>query len=84
VKNETAISGSSSGEQVFYSHAVTLYGIPVIYIIIVALIVLIILYLLCRMKRKHRHSMKKSSSIKLFITLFASLFIYNEPIPKPI
>ena len=77
MENETAISGSSSGEQVFYSHAVTLYGIPIIYIVIVALIILTILYLICRMKRKHRHSMKKSSYIKLFIALFAPLFLYK-------
>lgn len=75
--NETAIVGSSSGSKVAYSHAVTLYGIPVIYIVIVALILLFFVYLVCRMKRKHRYSMKKSSYIKLFIVLFAPLFIYN-------
>lgn len=75
--NETAIVGSSSGGNVYYSHAVTLYGIPVVYIAIVVLILLFIFYLACRMKRKHRHSMKKSSFIKLFIVLFALLFIYN-------
>lgn len=77
VENETAIISSSSGEKVVYSHAVTLYGIPVGYIVIVALFVLFFLYLFCRMKRKDRHSMKKSSYLKLFIALFVPLFIYN-------
>jgi hypothetical protein len=77
VHNETAIVGSSSGSNVSYSQAVTLYGIPVVYIVIVALILLFIFYLVCRMKRKERHFMKKSSYIKLFIALFAPLFIYN-------
>jgi phosphatidylglycerophosphate synthase len=77
VKNETAIIGSSSGEEIFYSHLVTFYGIPVSYFLIIALIILAILYLLCRVKRKDRHSMQKSSYIKLFIALFAPLFIYN-------
>ncbi len=77
MENETAIIGSSSGGKVVYSHAVTLYGIPVGYIVIVALFILFFLYLFCRMKRKDRHSMKKSSYLKLFIALFAPLFIYN-------
>ncbi|MDQ1251209.1 MAG: hypothetical protein QG646_278 [Euryarchaeota archaeon] len=77
VDNETAIIGSSSGSNVSYSQVVTLYGIPVVYIVIVALILLFIFYLVCRMKRKERHSMKKSSYIKLFIVLFVPLFIYN-------
>ena len=74
MENETAISGSSVTAS---SSPVLICGIPVIYIVIVALIILAILYLVCRMKRKHRHSMKKSSYIKLFIALFAPLFFYN-------
>jgi hypothetical protein len=77
VESETTMLGSSSGEKVVYSHAVTLYGIPVGYIVIVALFILFFLYLFCRIKRKNRYSMKKSSYIKLFIVLFAPLFIYN-------
>jgi hypothetical protein len=77
VENETAIVGSGSGSKVAYSHAVTLYGIPIVYIVILALFILCVLYFFCRMKRKNRHSMKKSSYLKLFIALFAPLFIYN-------
>ena len=74
MENETAISSSSVTVS---SSPVLIYGIPVIYIVIVTLIILAILYLVCMMKKKHRHSMKKSSYIKLFIVLFAPLFIYN-------
>lgn len=77
MENETAVVGSSSAGKVVYSHTVTLYGIPVVYIVIVALLILFFLYLFCRVKRKDRHSMKKSSYLKLFIALFAPLFIYN-------
>jgi len=65
VENETAMVGSSSAGKVVYSHAVTLYGIPVVYIVIVVLFILFFLYLFCRVKRKDRHSMKKSSYLKL-------------------
>lgn len=77
VNNETAIVGSSSGGKIVSSQAITLYGIPVIYFVIVALFILFIFYLFCRMKRKVRHSMKKSSYIKLFFALFVPLFLYN-------
>lgn len=63
--------------EIFYSQAITFYGIPIFYIVTLVLIILFILYLLCRMKRKPRHSMKKSSYVRLFIALFILLFIYN-------
>ncbi|AAM04417.1 predicted protein [Methanosarcina acetivorans C2A] len=81
--NESAIIGSGTGEIEVTSHAVTtshtvaLYGIPVVYIVIVALFVLFILYLYCRMTRKERHRMSKSSYLKLFFALFIPLFFYN-------
>ena len=74
VENENVIRGSSV---TMSSSPVLIYGIPLIYIVIAALIILFILYLLCRMRRNHRHSMKKSSYVKLFIALFTPLFIYN-------
>jgi hypothetical protein len=74
VENETAISGSSVTVS---SSPALIYGMPVIYIVIVALIILAILYLVCSMKGKRRHSMKKSSYIKLFIALFVPLLFYN-------
>lgn len=83
MNNESAIIGSGTGEvvassqAVTTSHAVTLYGIPVVYIEIVALFVLFGLYLYCRMKRKERHCMSKSSYLKLFFALFIPLFFYN-------
>ncbi len=85
MNNETAIYGSNvTGEKTVSSHAVmssnavTLYGLPVIYIVIVALLILAILYLFCRVKRKDcYHFMKKSSYIKLFIIFFVPLFFYN-------
>ena len=83
MNNESAIIGSGTGEievsshAVTTSHAVTLYGIPVVYIVIVALFVLFILYLYCRMTRKERHCMRKSSYLKLFFALFIPLFFYN-------
>lgn len=83
MNNESAIIGSGTGEvvassqAVITSHAVTLYGIPVVYIVIVALFVLFILYLYCRMTRKERHCMSKSSYLKLFFALFIPLFFYN-------
>lgn len=52
MNNESAIIGSGTGEVVVSSHAVTLYGIPVVYIVIAALFVLFGLYLYCRMTRK--------------------------------
>jgi len=83
VNNESAIIGSGTGEVVVgkavvvSSHVVTLYGIPVVYIVIVALFVLFGLYLYCRMTRKERHCMSKSSYLKLFFALFIPLFLYN-------
>lgn len=83
MNNESAIIGSGTGEVVVgkavvvSSHVVTLYGIPVVYIVIVALFVLFILYLYCRMTRKERHCMSKSSYLKLFFALFIPLFFYN-------
>jgi len=83
VNNESAIIGSGTGEVVVgkavvvSSHVVTLYGIPVVYIVIVALFVLFGLYLYCRMTRKERHYMSKSSYLKLFFALFIPLFLYN-------
>lgn len=83
MNNESAIIGSGTGEievsshAVTTSHAVTLYGIPVVYIVIVALFVLFSLYLYCRMTRKERHCMSKSSYLKLFFALFIPLFFYN-------
>jgi hypothetical protein len=77
VNNESAIIGSGTGEVVASSHAVTLYGIPVVYIDIVALFVLFGLYLYCRMTRKERHCISKSSYLKLFFALFIPLFFYN-------
>src|SRR5690606_2164683 len=58
------------------SHTVTLYGIPVVYIVIVVLFVLVILYFYCRMTRKDRHCMSKSSYLILFFVLFIPLFFY--------
>uniref|UniRef100_Q46A71 Uncharacterized protein n=1 Tax=Methanosarcina barkeri (strain Fusaro / DSM 804) TaxID=269797 RepID=Q46A71_METBF len=83
MSNESAIIGSGTGEvvassqAVITSQAVTLYGIPVVYIDIVALFVLFGLYLYCRMTRKERHCMSKLSYLKLFFALFIPLFIYN-------
>lgn len=83
MNNESAIIGSGTGEAVVgkavvvSSHVVTLYGIPVVYIVIVALFVLFGLYLHCRMTRKERHCMSKSSYLKLFFALFIPLFLYN-------
>ncbi len=83
MNNESAIIGSGTGEievtshAVTMSHTVTLYGIPVVYIVIVALFVLFILYLYCRMTRKERYCMSKSSYLKLFFALFIPLFFYN-------
>jgi CDP-diglyceride synthetase len=77
VNNETAIISSGTGEIEVSSHAVTLYGIPIGYIIIVTLFILFILYIYCRMTRKERHSMSKSSYLKLFFAFFIPLFFYN-------
>jgi len=77
VNNESAVIGSGTGEIIVTSHAVTLYGIPVVYIVIVALFVLFGLYLYCRTTRKERHCMSKSSYLKLFFALFIPLFFYN-------
>ena len=83
MNNESAVIDSGAGEievtshAVTTSHTVTLYGIPVVYIVIVALFVLLILYLYCRMTRKERHCMSKSSYLKLFFALFIPLFLYN-------
>ena len=83
MNNESAIIGSGTGEAVVgkavvvSSHVVTLYGIPVVYIVIVALFVLFGLYLYCRMTRKERYCMSKSSYLKLFFVLFIPLFFYN-------
>lgn len=78
MNNETAIYGSSAAEKTVSSHVVTVYGIPVIYIVIGALAILAILYLFGRVKRKDcHHLMKKSSYLKLFIAFFVPLFLYN-------
>lgn len=86
MSNETAMYNSSvTGEKAVSSHtvtssshAVTLYGIPIIYIVILALLILVVLYLFCRVKRKDcHHFMKKSSYIKLFFVFFVPLFFYN-------
>jgi hypothetical protein len=78
MNNETAMYGSSAAGKMSYSHTVTLYGIPVIYIVIGALVILVILYLFFRVKRKDcQHFMKKSSYLKLFIAFFVPLFFYN-------
>lgn len=77
MNNESAIIGSGTGEVVVSSHAVTLYGIPVVYIVIAALFVLFGLYLYCRMTRKERYCMSKSSYLKLFFAFFIPLFFYN-------
>lgn len=77
MNNESAIIGSGTGKIEVSSHAVTLYGIPVVYIIIVLLFVLFILYLYCRMTRKERHCTSKSSYLKLFFAFFIPLFFYN-------
>lgn len=77
MNNESAIIGSGTGEIEFSSHAVTLYGIPVVYIVIVALFVLFILYLYCRITRKERRCMSKLSYLKLFFAFFIPLFFYN-------
>lgn len=77
MNNETAIIGSGTGEIEVTSHVVTLYGIPLVYIIIVALSILFIFYLFCRITRKDRHSMRKSSYLKLFFAFFIPLFFYN-------
>lgn len=78
MNNESAIIGSGAGDIEFSSHSVvTLYGIPVVYIAIVALFALFILYLYCRITRKERHCMSKSSYLKLFFTFFIPLFFYN-------
>ena len=63
--------------EIFYGQVKTFYGIPIFYIVIVVLIILFILYLLCRMKRKPRHSIKKSNYVRLYIAIFILLFSYN-------
>jgi hypothetical protein len=68
---------SSSGGAYSSSSIVTIHGIPLLDIFIVVLVILFLLYLVCRIKKKNRHLMEKSSYIKLFIVLFAPLFIYN-------
>jgi hypothetical protein len=77
MNNETAIVGSGTGKIEVSSHAVTLYGIPVSYIIIAALLILFIVYLFCKINVKSRYSMGKSSYLKLFFALFIPLFFYN-------
>jgi hypothetical protein len=68
---------SSSAVSTVSSSVATIYGIPVLDILVAVLLILFILYLLCRIKRKDRHSLKKASYIKLFIACFVPLFIYN-------
>ena len=51
MKNETAIIGSSSGGKIVYSHAVTLYEIPIVYIVIAVLFALFIFVLSDEEKR---------------------------------
>lgn len=81
MNNDTEIYGSvATGEKTVYSHAVTIYGIPVTYIIFIVLLILVILYLVCRMKRKGCHdpySMKKVNYIKLFITCAVIMSFIN-------
>lgn len=77
MNNESAIIGSGTGEVVVSSHAVALHGMPLVYIVIVALFVLFGLYLYCRITRKERYCMSKSSYLKLFFALFIPLFFYN-------
>ena len=77
MNNESAIIGSGTGEVVVSSRAVTLHEMPVVYIVIAALFVLFGLYLYCRITRKERHCMRKSSYLKLFFALFIPLFFYN-------
>ena len=60
-----AISSSST----ISSSVATIYGIPVLDIIVATLLILFILYLLCRIKRIDRYSLNKSSHIKLFISV---------------
>ena len=59
-----AINSGVTGEKTFYSHAVTIFGIPIMYIALSILLILIVLYLFCRMKKKncHRFSVMKKSS----------------------
>lgn len=68
---------SSSSSVTAYSYPILIYGIPLIYIVIAVLLILFVSYLLCRIKRRDRHSIKKSSYIKLFFALFTPLFLYN-------
>jgi hypothetical protein len=66
-----AINSGVTGEKTLYSHAVTIFGIPIMYIVLSILLILVVLYLFCRMKKKNCHHfsvMKKSSYITLFIT----------------
>lgn len=77
MNNESAIIDSGTGEVVVSSHAVTLHGMPFVYIVIVALFVLFGLYLYYRITRKERYCMSKSSYLKLFFALFIPLFFYN-------
>jgi hypothetical protein len=78
VNNESEIIGSGTGKVVVSSHAVTLHGMPLVYIVIAALFVLFGLYLYCRMTRKERYCMSKSSYLKLFFAFFIPLFFYNR------
>jgi hypothetical protein len=60
------------------SHAVTISGIPEIYVAVAVLLILFALYLLCRVKRKYsRYVMKKSSYMRLFIACLVVIFFYN-------
>ena len=68
---------SSSAVSTVSSSVATIYGIPVLDILVALLLIVFILYLVCRIKRKDRHSLKKASYIKLFIACFVPLFIYN-------
>jgi hypothetical protein len=75
-----AISSGVTGEKTVYSHAVTIFGIPIIYIAIAVLLILVILYLACWVKRKDSHHfnfMKKSSYIELFIACVVIMSLIN-------
>ena len=74
MRTNAIISTSSSTAS---SSAMPIYEMPAVYTVIAILLMLFIFYLLCRIKRKDRYSMKKSSYIKLFFAIFAPLLLYN-------
>jgi len=75
-----AINSSVTGGKTVYSHAVTIFGIPIGYIAIAVLLILVILYLVCKLKVKdsqHSNFLKRSSYINLLIACVVIMSLIN-------